>query len=75
MSTKNRIIAGGDTAEGIAMLRNLVMAIRAGAPYLISHGLISEAFYDEVMTRLFKELNIYSHGYTTLVSVIATKSQ
>jgi SAM-dependent methyltransferase len=72
-STKNRIVAGGNTLEGIAMLRNLIMAIRIGAPFLISHGLISEAFYDEVMVRLFKELSVYSEGYTTLVNVIATK--
>jgi SAM-dependent methyltransferase len=73
MAIKNRLIVGGDTVEGIAMLRDLVMSMRSGAPFLISHGLISEAFYDEVMTKLFKELTVDSQGHLTLVNVIATK--
>jgi SAM-dependent methyltransferase len=73
MTTKNRLIIGGDTVEGIAMLRNLVMAMRSGAPFLISHGLITKAFHDEIMTKLFKELSVDSQGHLTLVNVIATK--
>jgi SAM-dependent methyltransferase len=69
----NKVISGGLTPDGIAMLRNWVMGIRSSAPFLISRGLVTQAQYDEAIKRLFEELNGYLQGRITLVDTLATK--
>jgi SAM-dependent methyltransferase len=69
----NKVISGGLTPHGVAMLRNWVMGIRSSAPFLISRGLVTQAQYDETIKRLFEELNGYSQGHITLVDTLAAK--
>jgi 2-polyprenyl-3-methyl-5-hydroxy-6-metoxy-1,4-benzoquinol methylase len=68
-----QVISGGLTPGGVAMLRNWVLGIRSGAPFLISRGLITQALYDEAMRRLFEELDGYSYGHITLIDTLAAK--
>jgi 2-polyprenyl-3-methyl-5-hydroxy-6-metoxy-1,4-benzoquinol methylase len=70
---RNYVVAGGSTAEGMAMLRNMVMGIRNGAPFLISRGLLSQEQYDETMRELFADLSDYSQGYTIPIDTLAHK--
>jgi 2-polyprenyl-3-methyl-5-hydroxy-6-metoxy-1,4-benzoquinol methylase len=70
---RSYVVSGGSTAEGMGMLRNLVMGIRNGAPFLISRGLLSQAQYDETMRELFADLNAYSQGYIIPIDTVAHK--
>jgi hypothetical protein len=71
---RQHIAVGGPTLEGMAMLRNAIMALRNSAPLLISRGLVTQEQYDYTMHQLFTELNAYSEGDSIYIDTIAHKS-
>jgi SAM-dependent methyltransferase len=70
---RTKVSSGGATLEGIAMLHNLIMAMRSSAPMLISRGMMTQEKYDTAMQTLLEELDINAEGYNTVLETLAYK--
>jgi hypothetical protein len=49
------------------------MIVRNAAPFLINHGFITQAYYDETMETLYRELGPNLEGFFSSAEVIARK--
>jgi SAM-dependent methyltransferase len=70
---RTKVSSGGATPEGIAMLHNLIMAMRSSAPILISRGMMTQENYDTTMQTLLEELDVNAEGYNIILDTLAYK--
>jgi SAM-dependent methyltransferase len=70
---RTKVSSGGATPEGIAMLHNLIMAMRSSAPLLISRGMMTQENYDTTMQTLLEELDVNAEGYNIILDTLAYK--
>jgi 2-polyprenyl-3-methyl-5-hydroxy-6-metoxy-1,4-benzoquinol methylase len=64
---------GGDTKQGMLMMRNNIMAIRNSKPHLLASGMMTEAQFDALFDTIYKEFNRETRGQLALVDTIARK--
>jgi hypothetical protein len=68
-------ISGGTTEIGRQEMRVIILLIRNTAPQLIKSGLITQAYYEQVMETIYRELSPHHQGQITTIDTLARKPQ
>jgi SAM-dependent methyltransferase len=66
-------ISGGPTEIGRQEMRVIILLIRNTAPQLIKSGLITQAYYEQVMETIYRELSPHHQGQITTIDTLARK--
>lgn len=74
-TTEDIVPADGDSPEHIEELRNWVLVIKNSLPKLVESGRMSQTDADELMNKIYQELNNDPRGYWKLLDTIARKPE
>lgn len=71
---RERVVVGGDTEHGKAMVRNWVMTIANAGRHLVANGVVDADELERTLTVLREDLGPESTGHATYVTTLARKS-
>jgi hypothetical protein len=70
---KTKTAYGGETEQGRAFLRSILLAYKIMGPQLVKAGLLEQGLYDQLMQELYQELTPQHSGQLSFSRVIAKK--
>jgi hypothetical protein len=73
MEFKAKTAFGGETEQGRAFLRSILLAYKIMGPQLVKAGLLEQGLYDQLMQELYQGLTPQHTGQLTFNRVIARK--